>query len=124
MSEQVKPLSECDLLKLFAEQARHDAERRAVEEYATFYNPRGLLRDRIYSIIACSANTVIDAPYDQRNARLPQKCGPGSWEANMNSTETRLHQEPMFHRLVNMQASEILEEVERYSKGIRHAAGR
>ena len=114
-------LSEADLLKMFVDKERQEAERKAVAEYAACADPRNLLRDRIYSIIACSANMVIDAPYEQRNARLPEEWGQGSWEKNSHATVDRLNSEPMFHRLVNMQANEIIAEVERYNKGIsRH----
>lgn len=102
------------LLRLAVHKAAQEAERAAVQEYAEFRDPKELLFNRIREAIACSASMAIDCQPPQR-AVVSE---PLSWRENMSKTASRLQADPLFSRLVQAQTHQIMQEVERYEKGV------
>ena len=96
---------------------REEAERLMVQEYARSSDAERLLHQRIYEIIACTANSTIDAAAIQQTP--PPRVDIFEWHReNASRTEKRLDSDILFNRLVQSQTQAICEEVSLYRRGM------
>jgi len=101
------------------QKARDAAEQTAIQEYADSRYPEGLLRNRIYDQLACTASQAID--YMPAPKSEPERSTFAWHDQFMSRVTSRLHSDPLFHRLVAGQSNLIWEEVQRYQRGIARA---
>lgn len=89
--------------------AEREAEKKAIFEYVDSPDGAVLLRQRIYSLLAFTAASVVDS---QTVRPLPD-----GWPQNRR-TAAGIYCDPMFHRLVRDQAALVIAEVERYEEAM------
>ena len=96
---------------------REEAERAMIQEYACSSDAERLLHQRIYEIIACTANAAIDVAAMQ--PAPPPRVDIFEWHReNASRTEKRLYSDILFNRLVQSQTQAICEEVSLYRRGM------